>query len=347
MVELSEPLHRAEDICLAPGAVSYSILSARALGEFVTEAYRLPQPFTCSLLRRGLQDKYLLHAGGHRYLVRVDRFRQRSAAEVSYECDLLKHLASKGVPVSVPLTASHGTCVLSVSAPEGPRPLVLFPYASAPPLAWTDVDQCRLAGRLLATIHGAADDFSSVHARTALSVPSVVDSPLAALRPFLAHRAADWKYLEALGGRLRARLVAAANRGVDCGPCHGDFVATNIHLLPNGGLSVVGFDRCGPHWRASDFVGIWWVSPNGAASSGWNAFVDGYTACRPFDAHQLSLVPVCRACRHLSDVALFAINAEQWGTSKIGDRQIDDWLALFRRWELDDSLGADVEGKAV
>jgi Ser/Thr protein kinase RdoA (MazF antagonist) len=76
-----------------------------------------------------------------------------------------------------------------------------------------------LPGRTLAAIHAALDDFVRRHARFCLDLEYLIDTPLAALRPFLVHRPDDWSYLKGFAARVRARAETVVRAGLNRGVC--------------------------------------------------------------------------------------------------------------------------------
>jgi Ser/Thr protein kinase RdoA (MazF antagonist) len=319
--------------------VIHSTLAPDALLAEVARAYALGAPVACQLLKRGLNDTYLVATRGGRYVARVYRARWRTPSEIAYELELLGHLAARGVPVAVPVPARDGTLARTLAAAEGPRQLVVFSYAQGRPLAWGEAAHCRLAGRLLAAVHAAADGFASAHARAPLDLEHLVDRPLAALRPFLAHRPEDWRYLEGLAGRLRARAAAAAAAGLDWGVCHGDFGGGNIHLGEDGTPTVFDFDLCGPGWRACDLAATRSVAMGDKQGGAWEAFVGGYAEARPLGAADLAAAPLFHALCHLASLGVFADNVAEWGILDMSDWLLDRELAFFREWEAEHPEG--------
>jgi Ser/Thr protein kinase RdoA (MazF antagonist) len=312
--------------------VIYSIPAAEALLAEVARVYAIDTPVTCQLLRRGLHDTYLVTTRDDRYIARVYRMGGRSLPEIAYELELLAHLAVKGVSVSLPIAARDGARSRPLLAPEGTRQLVLFTYAAGQPLSWNEEEHCYLAGRVLAAIHAASEGFVSQHVRFALDLAYLIDAPLAAIRPFLAHRPEDWRYLEGLAGRLRARVEAVAGRGLEWGVCHGDF-GGNIHIAADQTPRVFDFDFCGPGWRAYDFVAAYGFSTGWNRSGIWGAFLRGYTATRRLGAVDLAAVPLFRAISRLWSLGLRAENAIHRGALSVTPGHLDQRLTFFRKWE--------------
>jgi Ser/Thr protein kinase RdoA (MazF antagonist) len=327
--------HPATALSLRAGAIAYSILSANALRAMVADSYDIDAPVACDLERRGPHDTYVLTTCRDRYIVRVYRS-TRSSAEIAWEVDLLIDLAAKGVPVLDPIVARDGRRALPLSAPEGVRHLMLFKYPAGTPMAWTDCEHCRLAGRLLATIHAASDSFVSPQARGVLDPTHLIEMPLVAIRPFLAHRQADLDDLELLAAGLRQRVLAAAGSGLDWGVCHGDFVAKGVHLTTGRATTVIDFSRSTYGWRIGDFVGIRETSSGNRAP--WCAFVDGYARVRPLSQLELSMAPLFQAVRQLFDLGLSAQRVDEWGLLRMSDAKIDDALTSLRHWEDEDAI---------
>jgi Ser/Thr protein kinase RdoA (MazF antagonist) len=312
--------------------VSHSIMSGGAILALIMQGYALESSAVCRLLKQSLNDTYSLAAGQNQYIVRVYRAK-RPAGEISYELELLVHLAAKGVPVAVPLPAKDGRLALPLVAAEGVRYLVIFTYVPGSRLTWTKHHQGYLAGRLLAAVHGASDDFASTHCRPCLDEAYLIDTPLAAVQPLLEDRRASWMYLEELAGRIRFRLRAAARAGLDWGVCHGDFGAKNMHITDDDKVSVIDFDFCGPGWRAYDFASVRRAAIEQGGSILWDSFLRGYTEIRTLAPIDIGAVTLFRGLRQLSMLGVFARNLDEWGISILTQERLERWIRLLSDWE--------------
>jgi Ser/Thr protein kinase RdoA (MazF antagonist) len=313
--------------------VTYSTLSPDALLVEVARSYPITPPVSCRLLKRGLNDTYLIITDDARYIARVYRARWRTASDIAYELELLTHLMTRGVTVSVPIATRDGSFTRALQAPEGIRHLVLFTYATGSSLCWEKEEHSYLAGRLLAAIHTAAEDFVSVHPRFQFDLQYLIDAPLAALQPFIAHRPDDWNYLSQFATRLRERAEATVRTGLDWGVCHGDFGAKNIHVAQDSTCTIYDFDLCGPGWRAQDLALIAWVVMDKGKNGIWDAFIKGYTDKRGLRDADLAAVPLFHALCHLSSLGVFAENVGDWGILDMSDWLLDRELSFFREWE--------------
>jgi Ser/Thr protein kinase RdoA (MazF antagonist) len=313
--------------------VMHSVIAPEALVTHVTRFFPVDAPATCELLKQGLNDTYLLRAGKTRFIVRAYSAR-RESSEVAYELALLLHLVSRGVRVSVPLAARDGRHESPIRAPEGTRSVALFSYADGAPMTWSEAAHCRLAGRMLARVHGASDDFVSPHRRRGLDVDYLIDAPLRAVQPLLAHRSPDLAYLEMLGSRLRAHLTHKADAGLEWGVCHGDYGAKNVHAGDAGDeATVIDFDFCGEGWRAYDFAPMRRSTQDRREERLWDAFVNGYSDVRPVRTVDLDAVMLFRGLRHLAMLGVLAENVDLWGMNRLEDRSLDKWLRFFRQWD--------------
>jgi Ser/Thr protein kinase RdoA (MazF antagonist) len=313
--------------------VTYSTLSTDALSHEIAQAYPIASPVACSLLKRGLNDTYSVASRDERYIARVYRARWRTSSDIAYELELLTHLLARGVSVSVPIATRDGSFTRPLHAPEGIRHLVLFTYADGTSLSWDKEEHSHLAGRLLAAIHSAADDFVSKHPRLQLDLRYLIDAPLAALRPFVAHRPDDWKYLNDFAARLRERAVVTIRTGLDWGVCHGDFGAKNIHVSEDRTCTIYDFDLCGPGWRAQDLALVAWVVMDRKKNKIWDAFIKGYSEARRLSETDLAAVPLFHVLCHLSSLGVFAENVSDWGILDMSDWLLDRELSFFREWE--------------
>ena len=193
---------------------------------------------------------------------------------------------------------------------------------------------------MLAAIHAVSEDFVSRYARFRLDLEYLIETPLAMIRPFLAHRPDDWYYLQGFATRLYARATAAAGTGLDWGPCHGDFGAKNMHLATDGTVTVLDFDFCGLGWRLYDFAPVYRAALEQRRRAIWGAFLQGYTATRPIAAADLTAVPLFRVLRHLAMLGVFAENVAEWGILTLSARRLDGWMAFFRKWEAEHLVGS-------
>jgi Ser/Thr protein kinase RdoA (MazF antagonist) len=313
--------------------VTRSILSAEALQAEIARAYAVGTPVMCRLLQSGFNDTYILTTRDGRYIVRVYRARWRSLPEILYELELLEHVAARGISVSLPIAGKDGRLARPLRAPEGTRQLVLFSYAEGAHLSWDREDHSHLTGRVAGALHASSDDFVCRHARPELDLGHLIDAPLAAIRPFLAHRPDDAAYLEGFAARLRARAEAVVRAGLDWGFCHGDLSSNNIHLAADQTPTVIDFDLCGPGWRAYDIAAAQWTALYDKRSALLEAFLAGYGETRRLAVADVAAVPLFHGIHRLSSFGLHASNVADWGAWRVSDANLTKVLRTLREWD--------------
>jgi Ser/Thr protein kinase RdoA (MazF antagonist) len=313
--------------------VARSILSADAMLGEVRRLYELDECIRCELLKFHINDTYLLQTESGDYILRLYGLHARTVAEIRYELELLNHLSAKEISVATPLADREGSLTHPIATGEGVRQLVVFVYLKGVPLAWDASENCARAGRTLAELHHASDDFRSAHSRRAYDETELLDRPLSALQPFVASRSADWTFLQAFADRMRARMAAMADNGLDWGVCHGDLAARNLLKTEDDRLAVLDFDHCGPGYRAYDFAEMFGAAVWKKRSDLWDAFWSGYTQRRPLTPADRDAVPVFLALRHLSMLGMIAERSSYLGTAPMRDTNLDGWLGFLRDCE--------------
>jgi Ser/Thr protein kinase RdoA (MazF antagonist) len=147
-----------------------------------------------------------------------------------------------------------------------------------------------------AELHRAADDFTSTHHRRPLDLDHLIDQPLALVGSLDIDTATKQAILD-FGARLRERIEAFADRGLDWGVCHGDLTFDNFHLTHDGETVWYDFDSGGPGWRAIDLQGWAAVQPDRAKDQ--QAFLRGYREVRPLGDNDIAASPHLAAALEL------------------------------------------------
>jgi Ser/Thr protein kinase RdoA (MazF antagonist) len=314
--------------------VTHSILSTAALMADVLPDYDIGTAIECRLLDRSVNDTYFVKTTDDRYILRVYRARWRTLSEIGYELDALTHIAQRGISLSTPITRKDGRLIRTLHAPEGERQAVLFTYAKGDDLTHAE-EQSELYGHVVADIHTATDNFASPHQRFTLDGAHLLDQPLRAIQPFLAHRPEDWAYLQALADRVRERLERLQRAQLDFGFCHGDFHGGNAHIDEHNVITCFDFDCCGAGWRAYDIAVFRWAA--GREDTVWEAFLKGYRERRDLHVRDLAAVPWFVAARHIWLLGLHTGNAQDWGSGWLNDAYFDSGgmggLQFLRAWE--------------
>lgn len=316
--------------------VTHSILSAKALMAEVLPAYPIGSPIECKFLNQGLNDTYFVRTATEKYILRVYRAGWRSHADINFELSALLHLKRLNVPVSAPVLREDGELLLTISAPEGPRTIVLFTYASGkePTYAAREESEAYHYGRSVAQIHLKTDGFRSQHQRFDLDLEHLLDEPLRSIQPLLQHRSDDWAYLQALSKKLRQHVVSIPLSSLDYGFCHGDFHGWNVHIDQADTLTFFDFDCCGYGWRAYDIAVFRWNARlRGKDNERWPHFLRGYREVRPISEVDVLAAWYFVAIRQFWLLGLHTSHGADWGYGWMTDQYFDEALKFFREWE--------------
>jgi Ser/Thr protein kinase RdoA (MazF antagonist) len=302
-------------------------------------------PLECRFLNLGVNDTYLVKTATGKYILRAYRAGWRTDSEIRYELEVLLHLKRQNVSVSAPVSRKDGEILQTISAPEGPRTIVLFTYAPGKEPAYKadEASESYQYGRSVAQIHAETDGFRSHHQRFHLDLAHLLDAPLRSIQPLLAHRPDDWKYLLALSEKLRQDITCIPLSDLDSGFCHGDFHGWNAHIDPDGALTFFDFDCCGYGWRAYDIaVFRWGARTREKEKERWLHFLQGYRDVRPIREADIQATPHFVAIRQFWLLGLHTSNAEDWGYGWMDDQYFDQAIKFFRDWEADQPGGKSV-----
>jgi len=352
---VSNPLHLSENLHteLQPVGISgtdvvHSLLAPAALVQKVLPNFDVGAVLSCALLAHNQDDLYQLTTERQRYVIRVYRaISGESLATLPallYELELLLHLSAQGIATAAPVARRDGRFISAIAAPEGTRHVVLFTHARGDSLSalTQTVITSEIYGRAVGAMHRAADRFASAHVRPALDLAHLIERPLDAARPLLAHRPDDWAELCRIAGRLTGRINALSARGLDWGVCHGDLTGGNAHLTENGELTLYDFEYCGPGWRAYDLAVFRWALALSRERLNWDeshvhrlwsAFLQGYRTERQLHDADVEAVPAFVLARQFWYLGLRATNRVHWGAAEVDDRFFDWLLSFLREWE--------------
>lgn len=306
----------------------YSVVAPESVRGALRTHYAIDEK-DCRLLRAYVNDVY--EAGD--YIIKIYRAGWRSRDDILFEIDLLRHLAAQGVSVSPPLAKTDGDFLHSLEAAEGTRYFVVFAKAPGhkPKAPFADALYGGV-GEALGKLHRAADGFSSPHHRVRFLYPELVESPMAALEPHLAHRPGDWRFLLDAAREAKSALQKYENQ-LHTGIIHGDMTLDNLHVDEEGRVTFYDFDTCGHGYRAQDLLGAYKVWKVLGDERKWRLELEGYQKhCEASEA-DIAFLPYLSV---MVDIWSLGQNATIWaktsGLWRIGDYALDAALREMRDW---------------
>ncbi|HEU4343417.1 MAG TPA: phosphotransferase [Candidatus Binatia bacterium] len=294
-------------------------------------------PLTCVLHWKGINDTYKVTSPESTFYLRVYVHGWRTKEEVNAEVDLLKALASHGLPVSKPVRCLDGSYVQELAAPEGARFAVLFTGATGIQCLHASKRQSFTYGALAAKIHNCTDRLPRDYKRFHIDTQHLVDEPLKNLRPFLDHRRKDFDFLQNTGEAAKVEAMKLPRTAPEYGICHGDLHYWNVLFEDSGKLMLFDFDCFGYGWRAYDVsVFLWsqyWLETNSnKRKRPWDAFLRGYRSERVLSQKELDAVPVFGAMRQIWLMGLHADISNGFGAGRLNDAYLDRSMKFVKDW---------------
>ena len=249
---------------------------------------------------------------------------------------MLNHLSNKGISVAKPILKRDGDYITVILAPEGERYAVLFTYAEGKEAPYEEDIETKAFnyGREAAKIHRATADFSSSHARFSLDMTDPLNAPLKKISSMLAHRQADWNYLQQLADKIRHRFAELPSKELEQWFCHGDLHGGNANFADDGTITFYDFDCGGWSWRAYDISVFRWSGRlREEEMKYWQPFIRGYTEERTLNELDLQAVPLFIGIRHFFLLDIHICGGKDWGFGWMNDKYFDKAIAFFQAWE--------------
>lgn len=303
---------------------SYSTIDPEALMTSIVPGYRVERPLECVFWERGANDTYRVRCTDARYSLRVYRHGVFPREAIEFEIETLNHLHRQGIPVAHPVARVSGGYLTEIAAPEGPRFVLLTAFADGVVPDYEALDNSRLVGESVARMHLALDRFETARERTGLDPRSLLEGSAAVIRPHLAHRPDDLRFVDTLVRALRAAVRAVPERMLDSGVCHGDLHGGNLHLH-EGEVTHFDFEECGFGHRVYDLATFkWGVCTGERRAERWPAFVEGYERVRPIGEADRSLIDTFVVIRELSNAAFGLRHLPDFGHELGSDAGLDE-----------------------
>ena len=308
---------------------SYSTISCEELMAKVIPDYCIEDPLECIFWERGSNDTYVIRCASARYSMRIYRHENYPSDEIDFEVDALNYLHKQGFPVAYPIARKSGGYITEISAHEGVRYVLVTLFAEGSSLECSSVDEFRLYGKSLASLHEASQDFTTPHKKKDLDLNNFIDDSVKLIEPFLSHRPKDLEALNQYVENARSRVLRIGADCMDVGFCHGDVHGGNAHLH-DGVLTHFDFEECGFGYRIYDLATFNWAFDlNDSKSENWLAFLDGYESVRRISTEDIELLDTFVLLRHVWLIAFHMRNAGDFGGELTSDEYIDrQWSRL-------------------
>ena len=257
-------------------------IEPEALLPFLFDRYGMSPAATCSFIRRGGNDHYLVEDGERKYVLRLylnGKYYIGGTDDFRFELGLIQFLLNQGLPVARPIPDVDGQSLTRFESGRETRLGALFEFAEGGDI-WDTMDE-KHAGELgstVARLHLAMDRFTSEYTRYHLDLDFLLEVPLRLLEVHASYRGKEsLEFLRDFADGLRERVRQAPTEGGAYGLIHGDLGWHNINYHPDLGMTIFDFDLCGYGWRAFDLALVRLQFDD----HHWDAFIGAYHAVRP------------------------------------------------------------------
>lgn len=316
--------------------VRYSQLDPDVLRNELIKRYELEEPVSCRVFDSGMNDIYIIQAGKEKFFLRISLTGIHKRHDYEEELFIINTLWENGIHTATPLPCKDKSFLWEINAQEGKRYAVLFTEAKKAPSDDNAKKSFNL-GQMLAQIHMIADEKNFTVSRAPIDLVQLAKKPLELIYPHLAHRIADYEYLNNATEKL-CRYVEEhlSNDKPYYGYCHGDIHTGNV-FFEGDEPKVFDFDCMGYGWRAYDIcVYAWDETLNDEKymeKESWNSFLDGYNAIRKLSDIELSCIPVFAALREIWLMGLHSeVIKRNAGCSWYNDSYFDRGISIFKLW---------------
>lgn len=262
----------------------YTALSEGEIAAFI-------QPLGLGALRsaRGVaggieNTNYFVDTAAGSYVLTL--FERLTADELPFYLHLMKHLASRGIPVPDPVANTAGDILHVVKV----RPAVIVNRLPGESVASPSPAQCRAVGGMLAQMHVAGNNYSRHQPN-----PRGLDWWRATAPMVHQFLLAEQKALLASEMAFQEQLAASVTFSeLPRGPVHGDLFRDNVLFDGERVTGVFDFYFAGCDALLFDVavcLNDWCVGDGGARV---DHFLEGYEAVRPLGASERELLPAMR-----------------------------------------------------
>jgi Ser/Thr protein kinase RdoA (MazF antagonist) len=311
-----------------------ALVEPAALVPMLADAYRLTGPITCTWIRRGFNDHYLVETAAGMWVLRLyfnHKYWISGPEDFVYELELLRFVHARGVSVAAPVERRDGGLLGTVETEAGARNCALFEFAEGSIHGALTAVHGRLMARTLSEFHVAADEFRPsrpAYGRYDLDLRYLLDQPMELVDRFLVEHGRQG--LERFGEavmKLRDQVLSLPRDSGVYGPIRGDPHRGNVAVTRDGRVTLFDFDHGGFGWRAYDLAVATWRGARG----GWAPRIEAYESVRPLSDAERRVLPVFRKLNGVWDLGDVLAMQAAWGV----DREIGEEFAKHAETRLE------------
>lgn len=318
-----------------PFPVFDSRLSASHLGVYLQNHYQLSTPLSCRILKTGISHSYLIDDGASQYVFRLYFLNWRTPKEIEEEIRLLKLLKENAVPISYPVADASGAYLQEILAPEGLRYGVLFSFAEGEKVRFFSAENSYKIGTAMAHFHQITEGFYLE--RITYNADTLLTQPLQVIKKFFAPDSETMLFVEKTTHALVAELKTAKTDQLRHGAVHLDIWFDNMHIAPNGKVTLFDFDFCGNGWQSLDLayfnVQLFHTEPDPSAyQEKLRAFFEGYESIVKIKEEEKRLIPALAVSIWFFYLSVQCQRYDDWGNLFISEDYFKRFIGMIQKW---------------
>jgi Ser/Thr protein kinase RdoA (MazF antagonist) len=311
--------------------VTNSTLSAKHLGIFLQEKYDLSANASCSLLKTGINDSYLVTDNTAKYVFRVYSLNWRTKKEILEEIRLLNLLKQNNIPVSFPIADAKGNYVQQFNAPEGNRFGVLFSFAKGEKLLNFPASLHYKVGEIMAQMHQLV---LGLHLERVTYSPKVVllDS-FEQLKKFLPAGTEELDFMVFAQHYLLREFGNLNNNELRTGAVHLDIWFDNLSIDKEE-ITLFDFDFCGNGMLCYD-IAYYILQLNStekdetACKLKTDAFLAGYESVTKISSEEKRIIPTLGVSLYFFYLGIQCQRFDNWSNTFLNENYLKRFINLL------------------
>lgn len=311
--------------------VSNSNLSAKHLSAYLSERYQFLSTNTCSFIKPGINDTYLVKNKGKKYIFRVYSHNWRTATEIQQELHFLDVLKSKSIAVSFPILDKSNQYIQAFDAPEGVRYGVLFSFAKGQKRLQSSAGMHAKIGSEMARMHTVSKDWALD--RPSYNESTLLIDPLAQIIDFLPKDLPELKWLKKTQAYLLKEFSSFDITQLRQGVVHLDIWFDNINITNEDELTFFDFDFCGNGWLCLDLAYYWLAlhtveTDTKTRQRKWKSFVKGYQTVAKITDEELRILPILGVALYYFYFGNMCRRFENWSNFFLNEVYIKQYIKV-------------------
>ena len=317
--------------------VTKSLLSSKAIAQFLIDNYSLSKDTKCFLIKSGINDTYSVTSSSVKFVFRIYCLNWRSKEEINEEIRLLNLLNEYNIPVSFPIKDNKNKYLQTLNAPEGARYALLFTFAEGEKLHNFTVETHFQIGQLIAKLHKVT--LGKTLNRTTYTPDILLVNSLQNISQFLSDKSEEIRFMHKAQKYLLSEFENADLTNIRSGIVHLDIWFDNINITHDNKVTFFDFDFCGNGWLCLDLAyyvlqlhNIEKYEPENYEPK-VKSFLNGYESIFPISDEERRLIPMLGVCLYYFYLGVQCYRYDDWSNSFLNESYLKRFInGLVKRY---------------